>query len=47
MTNNGSPKDTSARTKQPKKPKSPKIQKIPDDVYEAEIFRLQTEFVKL
>jgi polyphosphate kinase 2 (PPK2 family) len=30
----------------PKKPKKPKI-KIPHDVYEAELFRLQTEFVKL
>lgn len=47
MSNNGSAKDTSAKTKQPKKPRSPKTQKLPNDVYEAEIFRLQTEFVKL
>ena len=51
MSNNGSADDTSAKTKQPKKAKSPKAQKsppkIPNDVYEAEMFRLQTEFVKL
>jgi polyphosphate kinase len=51
MTNNGSADDTSAKTKQPKKAKSPTTQKpppkIPNDVYEAEMFRLQTEFVKL
>ena len=51
MTTNGSADDTSAKTKQPKKAKSPKAQKsppkIPNDVYEAEIFRLQTELVKL
>jgi polyphosphate kinase len=51
MTNNGSADDTSAKTKQPKKAKSPKGQKSPpkisDDVYEAEMFRLQTELVKL
>jgi len=51
MTNNGPADDTSAKTKQPKKAKSPKAQKsppkIPNDVYEAEMFRLQTEFVKL
>jgi polyphosphate kinase 2 len=51
MTNNGSADDTSAKTKQPKKAKSPKAQnsppKIPNDVYEAEMFRLQTELVKL
>ena len=47
MTSNGSAKDTSAKTKRPKKPSSPKPEKIANDVYEAEIFRLQTEFVKL
>jgi polyphosphate kinase len=51
MTTNGSADDTSAKTKQPKKAKSPKAQKsppkIPNDVYEAEMFRLQTELVKL
>jgi polyphosphate kinase len=51
MTNNGSADDTSAKTKQPKRAKSPKAQKSPpkisDDVYEAEMFRLQTELVKL
>src|SRR6202012_2190148 len=51
MPNKGSADDTSAKTKQPKKAKSPKTQKappkIPNDVYEAEIIRLQTEFVKL
>ena len=51
MTNNGSAKDSSAKTKQGKKPgaKGQKTSpaKIPNDVYEAEIFRLQTEFVKL
>jgi polyphosphate kinase len=51
MTNNGSAKDSSAKTKQAKKPggKGQKTSpaKIPNDAYEAEIFRLQTEFVKL
>jgi polyphosphate kinase 2 len=51
MTSNGSTDGTSAETKPPKKPKSRKAKKsppkIPNDVYEAEIFRLQTEFVKL
>jgi polyphosphate kinase len=51
MTNNGSAKESSAKTKQAKKPgaKGQKTSpaKIPDDLYEAEIFRLQTEFVKL
>jgi len=51
MTNNGSAKDSSAKTKQAKKPgaKGRKTSpgKIPNDAYEAEIFRLQTEFVKL
>ena len=51
MTNNGSAKDPSAKTKHAKKPgaKGQKTSpaKIPNDVYEAEIFRLQTEFVKL
>jgi polyphosphate kinase len=51
MSTNGSAKDTSAK-KQPKKQKSPKAEhaqplKLPNDVYDAEIFRLQTEFVKL
>ncbi len=41
--------DTSAKAKQPKKRKSQKTSppKIPNAVYEAELFRLQTEFVKL
>jgi polyphosphate kinase 2 len=51
MTNNGSAKDSSAKSKQAKKPgvKGQKTSpaKIPNDAYEAEIFRLQTEFVKL
>jgi polyphosphate kinase len=51
MTNNGSAKDPSAKSKQAKKPgaKGQKTSpaKIPNDAYEAEIFRLQTEFVKL
>jgi len=51
MTNNGSAKDSSAKAKQTKKPggKGQKTSpgKIPNDAYEAEIFRLQTEFVKL
>ncbi len=41
----GSAPDTSAKAKQPKKRKSPP--KISKAVYEAELFRLQTEFVKL
>jgi polyphosphate kinase len=41
---NKSVNDTSAKNKQPKhKPKH----KIPNEVYEAELFRLQTEFVRL
>jgi polyphosphate kinase 2 len=51
MTSNGSAKDASAKTKQAKKPGAKGLKtssaKIPNDVYEAEIFRLQTEFVKL
>ena len=51
MTNNGSAKDSSAKIKHAKKPgaKGQKTSpgKIPNDAYEAEIFRLQTEFVKL
>jgi polyphosphate kinase len=51
MTNHGSAKDSSAKTKQSKKPgaKGQKATpgKIANDAYEAEIFRLQTEFVKL
>jgi polyphosphate kinase 2 len=51
MTNNGSAKDSSTKSKQGKKPgaKGQKTSpaKIPNDAYEAEIFRLQTEFVKL
>ena len=41
--------DASAKAKQPKKRKSQKTSppKIPNAVYEAELFRLQTEFVKL
>ena len=44
--------DTSAKNKQPKKQKSHKGQqaqpvKLPNKVYEAELFRLQTELVKL
>jgi polyphosphate kinase len=40
--------DTSAKNKQPKK-KSQKAppRKLPNDVYQAELFRLQTEFVRL
>jgi polyphosphate kinase 2 len=51
MTNNGTADDTPTKAKQPKKTKSAKaknsLKKIPNDIYEAEIFRLQTEFVKL
>ena len=51
MTSNGSTDGTSAKVKPSKKPKSKKAQKSPpkisNDVYDAEIFRLQTEFVKL
>lgn len=36
----------SAKAKK-KKSSVPAVRKIPDDVYEAELFRLQTEFVKL
>jgi len=41
--------ETSAKTKQPKKHKSQKTPppKLPNSVYEAELFRLQTELVKL
>src|SRR5271154_1632535 len=48
MSNNGSAKDTSAKNKQPKK-QSQKASpvKLPNQVYEAELFRLQTELVKL
>jgi polyphosphate kinase 2 len=48
MTNNGSAKDTSAKKKPPKK-QSQKARplKLPNEVYEAELFRLQTELVKL
>jgi polyphosphate kinase 2 len=48
MSNNGSAKDTSTKKKQPKKQsqKAPPF-KLPNQVYEAELFRLQTEFVKL
>ena len=48
MSNNGSAKDTSAKKKQPKK-QSQKASpvKLPNRVYQAELFRLQTEFVKL
>ncbi|MGH3521419.1 MAG: polyphosphate kinase 2, partial [Mycobacterium sp.] len=49
---NGSSNDTSAKTKQRKKQKSqksgkPRQPKIPNEVYQAELFRLQTELVKL
>ena len=37
----------SAKTKAPKRAKPAKVQKIPNDAYEAELFRLQTELVKL
>jgi polyphosphate kinase len=48
MSNNGSAKDTSAKKKQPKKqPQQAPPVKLPNQVYEAELFRLQTEFVKL
>src|ERR1700744_1611366 len=48
MSNNGSAKDTSAKKKQPKKQprRAPQVPR-PNQVYEAELFRLQTEFVKL
>jgi len=51
MTSNGSPEDSPAKRKQARKPgakgrKTPPV-KIANDVYEPEIFRLQTEFVKL
>src|ERR1700757_56116 len=44
---NRSANDTSAQTKQRKKKKSKQPIKLPNQVYEAELFRLQTEFVKL
>lgn len=49
MSNNGSAKDTSAKNKQPKKKKLQKAppRKLPNEVYQAELFRLQTEFVRL
>jgi polyphosphate kinase 2 len=51
MTSNGSAEDSSAKAKQAKKSgkKGQKTSpaKVPNDVYEAELFRLQTEFVKL
>ncbi|MGB8793797.1 MAG: polyphosphate kinase 2 [Mycobacterium sp.] len=48
MSNNGSAKDTSAKKKQPKKQsQNASPVKLPNRVYEAELFRLQTEFVKL
>jgi polyphosphate kinase len=43
---NGSTNVTSVKTKQPVKHK-PSKPKIPNDVYAAELFRLQTEFVKV
>jgi polyphosphate kinase len=45
----GSATETSAKAKRPKKRKSAKtsLPTIPNAVYEAELFRLQTEFVKL
>jgi polyphosphate kinase 2 len=45
----GSATDTSAKAKQPNKRKSQTTAppKIPNEVYAAELFRLQTEFVKL
>src|SRR6195952_3427596 len=36
-----------SKSKPAKKTKKSKKPKIPNDVYEAELFRLQTEFVKL
>jgi polyphosphate kinase 2 len=51
MTSNGSAKDSSAKAKKAKRPgakgRKTSPAKIPNDAYEAEIFRLQTEFVKL
>jgi len=45
---NGSANDTSAQTKQRKKQKpQPPPLKLPNEVYQAELFRLQTEFVRL
>jgi polyphosphate kinase len=39
--------DASAKKAKKKKPAAPDVPKISDAVYEAELFRLQTEFVKL
>jgi polyphosphate kinase len=47
MSSSGSTNGKPAKTKTPKKAKPTKAQKIPNDAYEAEMFRLQTEFVKL
>jgi polyphosphate kinase 2 len=47
MSSSASTNGKPAKTKTPKKAKPTKAQKIPNDAYEAEIFRLQTEFVKL
>jgi polyphosphate kinase 2 len=47
-TNNGESAKAKAKAKAKKaKSTEPARRKIPDDVYEAELFRLQTEFVKL
>ncbi len=47
MSSSGSTNGKPAKTKTPKNAKPTKAQKIPNEAYEAEIFRLQTEFVKL
>ena len=41
------PRSNGESAKPKKKKSTPPSRKIPDDVYEAELFRLQTEFVKL
>ncbi|UMB72410.1 polyphosphate kinase 2 [Mycobacterium paraterrae] len=47
MTTSGSPAKTKQAKKSGEKAKKTAPSKIPEDIYEAEIFRLQTEFVKL
>jgi polyphosphate kinase len=42
-----SAKATNATKATKKKSSAPTVRKVPDEVYEAELFRLQTEFVKL
>ncbi|WP_020107681.1 polyphosphate kinase 2 [Nocardia sp. 348MFTsu5.1] len=47
MGKTGSTGKSAGKKKTSSKAKNPKPKKIPDDIYEAELFRLQTEFVKL